>query len=180
MASTPRDDELVARAQRGDGGAFVALYQKYYGVIYRYLRSRLNEAEVAEDLTSEVFLRAFESLGSYRSRGWPFSAFLYRVAKNLLVDHFRHQPKETSLDEVNAARAESADRSLEEAEMRRALQRGLAALPHEYQEVIRLRVLLGLPTATVAAWLGRSEGATRVLLCRAMEKLRRMLKQVGE
>jgi len=180
MTSTQQDAELVARAQRGDVGAFAALYQQYHQVIYRYLRSRLNEAETAEDLTSAVFLRAFESLGSYRQRGWPFSAFLYRVAKNLLVDHFRRQRRERPLEEADTAEAEPVDGSLEDEAMRKALQRGLEALPQDYQEVIRLRVLLGLPTATVAAWLGRSEGATRVLLSRALERLRRGLKQVEE
>ncbi len=177
MTSTQRDADLVARAQRGDVSAFGVLYQQYHDVIYRYLRSRLEEAEAAEDLTSAVFLRAFESLSSYRQRGWPFSAFLYRVAKNLLVDHFRRRRQESPLEEADAAEAEPVDRSLEDQEMRRALRRALEALPQDYQEIIRLRVLLGLPTATAAAWLGRSEGATRVLLSRALERLRRELEK---
>ncbi len=175
MTSTLQDAELVARAQRGDVDAFAVLYQRYYEVIYRYVRSRLSDAEPAEDLTAAVFLRAFESLEGYRERGWPFTAFLYRLAKNMLIDHFRRQRPEMPLEEADGIGTDEVEKGLDEEQRRHALRRALEALPQDYQEVIRLRLLLGLPTATAAAWLGRSEGATRVLLSRALERLRRVL-----
>lgn len=180
MTSTLQDAELVARAQRGDVDAFGVLYQRYYEVIYRYILSRLGDPEPAEDLTAAVFLRAFESLGKYRERGWPFTAFLYRVAKNLVIDHFRRQRPEMPLEEADGIDTDEAGKGLEEDQMRQALRGALEALPQDYQEVIRLRLLLGLPTATAAAWLGRSEGATRVLLSRALDRLRRLLAREGD
>ncbi|MEW6567612.1 MAG: sigma-70 family RNA polymerase sigma factor [Chloroflexota bacterium] len=180
MTSTPEDAELVARAQRGDVGAFGVLYQRYYKVIYRYLRSRLSEDPVAEDMTAAVFLRSFEALDSYRERGWPFSAFLYRVAKNLLADHFRRKRPEVPFERADLAATDSLDERVVEEERTQVLRQALEALPRDYQEVIRLRVLLGLPTAMAATWLGRSEGATRVLLSRALERLRQEVLRDGE
>lgn len=175
MRHAPEDAELVSSAQRGDVEAFGVLYQRYFEVIYRYVRSRVTEDQTAEDLAEAVFLRSFEALDKYRERGWPFSAFLYRIAKNLLADHFRHQPQEVSLERAGEVAIAAADERVIERERRRALQWALETLPRDYQEVVRLRVLLGLPTATVAEWLGRSEGATRVLLSRALERLRRQI-----
>jgi len=171
------EDELIARARHGDREAFADLYQRYLPMMYAYVRARVFDDRDAEDLTEQVFLRAFQTLGRYRPRGWPYSAFLYRVARNLVIDHVRRArpalPAEAA--EAHPDPAPSADEVLIQREERHRLQQALARLPADYQEVIRLRLLLSLPTATVAAWLGRSEGAVRVLLFRAVQALRRQL-----
>ena len=171
------EDELIARARRGDREAFADLYQRYLPMIYAYVRARVFDDRDAEDLTEQVFLRAFQTLSRYRGRGWPYSAFLYRVARNLVVDHVRRArpvlPAEAA-DEVPDP-APSADEALIRGEERQRLQQALSRLPADYQEVIRLRLLLSMPTATAAAWLGRSEGAVRALLFRAVQALRREL-----
>jgi len=171
------EDELIARARQGDREAFADLYQRYLPMMYAYIRARVLDEHDAEDLTEQVFLRAFQTLNRYRGRGWPYSAFLYRVARNLVVDHFRRArptlPAEAA--EVHPDPAPSADEVLIQREEHHSLQQALARLPADYQEVIRLRLLLSMPTATAAKWLGRSEGAVRVLLFRAMQALRREL-----
>jgi RNA polymerase sigma-70 factor (ECF subfamily) len=176
------DSELIARAQGGEVEAFGELYQRYLDLIYRYIRVRVAEDRVAEDLTEAVFLRSFEALGRYKERGRPFSAFLYQVARNLLVDHYRQKKEEVSIEDANqmATSAPAVDEQVIQSERIREIGHALASLPSDYQEVIRLRVILALSTADVAAWMGRSEGAIRVLLHRALAALRRRLVESDE
>jgi RNA polymerase sigma-70 factor (ECF subfamily) len=171
------EDKLIARARKGDREAFADLYQRYLPMIYAYVRARVFDDRDAEDLTEQVFLRAFQTLDRYRGRGWPYSAFLYRVARNLVIDHFRRVRPILSAEatDEHPDPAPSADEVLILREERHRLQQALNRLPADYQEVIRLRLLLSLPTATAAAWLGRSEGAVRVLLFRALKAMRREL-----
>src|SRR3972149_8109230 len=100
MSERPSDAELVTRARAGQVEAFGELYLRYFDAIFRYLRTRLSEAQDAEDMTETVFLRAFQSLPNYRERGWPFSAFLYQVARNALTDHYRQRRAETELSQA--------------------------------------------------------------------------------
>lgn len=168
------DAELIARAQAGEAEAFGDLYERYVGVIYRYIRARVTGKRDAEDLTEQVFFRAMKSLDNYEERGRPYSAFLYQVARNELVDYYRKGRAEEPY-EVIERRADSSptpDEVVETRERVDILKEALSQLPQDYQEVIRLRLLLSLPTATVADWLGRSEGAVRVLLHRALNAMR--------
>jgi RNA polymerase sigma-70 factor (ECF subfamily) len=170
----PEDSELISRAQSGEVEAFGELYKRYLDTIYRYIRVRVSEDLIAEDLTEIVFLRSYERLERYKERGLPFSAFLYRVARNLLVDHYRQQQGDALLEDVD--RIEISEPALEDrvitSESIQEVQKALTSLPADYQEIIRLRVILDLPTTTAAAWIGRSEGAVRVLLHRALKALR--------
>jgi RNA polymerase sigma-70 factor (ECF subfamily) len=171
------DAELISRSQSGDLDAFGELYQRYLTRIYRYLRSRVTDERTAEDLTEAVFIRCFEALGDYEERGLPFSAYLYRVARNRLTDHYRSQREPVPLEGIEDQGTEQP--SLEEQilikERQRKVQNALAKLPEDYQEVIRLRVLLDLSTQEAAAWLDRSPGAVRVLLHRALKMLKQTL-----
>lgn len=177
MTLNHEDAGLIALAKQGDREAFAELYRRYLPLIYAYVRARLADDRDAEDLTGLVFLRAFQTVSRYKTQGWPYSAFLYRVARNLVIDHYRktkpNEPLEKA-DEVLSAEASPDDR-LEDGEERRRLRSALAGLPEDYQEVIRLRIMLSLPTSTVAAWLGRGEGAVRVLLYRALKALRQRM-----
>ena len=174
MSEKPIDADLVARARAGDGEAFGELYRRYFDPIFRYLSVRVERSEDAEDLAETVFLKAYRSLDRYHERGWPFSAFLYQVARNALVDHYRKRPRESDLAE--AVELGTAPRALDDELVRmeqlREMKQAIAGLPPDYQEVIRLRVMLSLPTATTAQWMERSPGAVRVLLYRALTALR--------
>ena len=176
------DARLVAQAKHGDEDAFGELYRRYANSIYRYALSRGLPPADAEDVVSTVFLRAYQSLPGYRERGWPFSAYLYRIARNSLVDLYRRDRREVTGEEPlerPEPGAEVDDQVARRAQLT-AVRQALAGLPEDYQEVIRLRLLLELPTATVAAWMGRKEGAVRVLLHRALQALRaRMVQDDG-
>jgi RNA polymerase sigma-70 factor (ECF subfamily) len=176
------DAELIARAQAGDVKAFGELYEKYVVLIYRYVLARVNSESDAEDLTEIVFLRAFESLHRYKERGRRFSAFLYQVARNALVDHYRQQRRTETIEAVERLPSQDPppDERMLADERSSVLRRAMAELPADYQEVIRLRIILSLPTAVVGEWLDRSEGAVRVLLHRALKALRRKMERSSE
>jgi RNA polymerase sigma-70 factor (ECF subfamily) len=171
------DAHLVSLAKTGEIEAFGELYSRYLDPIYRYIRTRVNEDQTAEDLTEETFIRAFRALDKYEERGLPFSAYLYRVTKNLLVDFYRKQKEEVTLEKANdiPAQAVAMDESLIRAEKHSMLGQAYKRLPTDYQEIIRLRVILGISTTEAAAWMERSEGATRVLLHRALNTLRELM-----
>jgi RNA polymerase sigma-70 factor (ECF subfamily) len=176
------DAELISRAQAGEVEAFGELYERYAVLIYRYVLARVNAESDAEDLTEIVFLRAFEALHRYKERGRRFSAFLYQVARNALIDHYRQQRKTESIETVERLPSlgpEPDERLLAE-ERADGLKKALAEIPEDYQEVIRLRIILSMPTATVGEWLGRSEGAVRVLLHRALKSLRKQMVETNE
>jgi RNA polymerase sigma-70 factor (ECF subfamily) len=167
------DKELVDRARRGDARAFGELYERYVITIYRYVRSRVGEDAEAEDITEAVFLRSFEAIDRYREKGHPYSAYLYRVAKNMLADHYRGLKEVLPLEEVEAGDGEiGVDELVIQDEEREGILQALGSLPGDYQEVIRLRIIMNLSTPETAEWMGRSAGAVRVLLHRALNALR--------
>lgn len=171
---TPEDSALIAQAQAGDISAFGDLYQRYQEVIYRYVLARVPDATTAEDLTEVVFLNAYEALDRYEDRGAPYTAFLYRVARNLITDFYRKRKEEVSLEAVSGQVSEvvQLDEKMVRREGHKELREALEGLREDYREVIRLRVILELSTTEVADWMDRSEGAVRVLLHRALNALR--------
>jgi RNA polymerase sigma-70 factor (ECF subfamily) len=175
---SPSDAELIARAKDGQVEAFGQLYERYLDPIYRFVRMRVDSERDAEDLCENVFLRTYEALDRYEDRGHPFSAYLYQVAKNLLADHYRHHSKlEPEGESESAGDESSGDRDQQEELL--AVAQALGQLSEDYREVIRLRVVLELPTETVASWMSRSPGAVRVLLHRALKELNRNLDKDG-
>jgi RNA polymerase sigma-70 factor (ECF subfamily) len=173
QSRTP-DSELVSRTKGGEVDAFGELYERYVERIYKYVRVRVTEQTIAEDITENVFLRAFEAIERYQERGYAFSAYLYRIAQNQLVDYYRKRKDEAPIElaDHTAADTPSLDERVIQIDRVREVQRALDRLPNDYQEVIRLRVLMEMPTPEVAEWLDRSEGAIRVLLHRALNALR--------
>ncbi len=174
---SPSDADLIARAQSGEIEAFGELYARYLDPIFRYIRTRVDETADAEDLCEAVFLSTFEALDRYQERGHPFSAYLYQVARNQLADHYRTREIRVDLEQVSEPAAADADPEATYAQRERVLDavHSLGKLRDDYQEVIRLRVILALPTSTVAMWMDRSPGPVRVLLHRALVALREEL-----
>jgi len=169
---------LVERAQAGDGGAFGELYEQFAPEIFRYLLRHLNgRRESAEDLTEEVFLKVLERLGSYQFRGLQFSAWLYRIARNHMIDHLRSRPRQiiSSLDqapEIPEKKAEQTmDRSLDRHELTYALDR----LTSDQRHVVTLRFLDGFTTAETAEIMGKTEDAVKKLQARGLVQLRRII-----
>ncbi len=169
---------LVEHAQAGDGGAFGELYERFAPKIYRYLLRQLSSRrEAAEDLTDEVFVTVLERLGSYQFRGLPFSAWLYRIAREHMIDHLRRRPPQivTSPDtapEVPGQQAEQvSDRSLNQRELSYALDR----LPTDQRQVVSLRFLDGFTTGETAQIMGKTEAAVKKLQAHGLIRLRRII-----
>ncbi len=180
--SPPADDEreLVARAQAGNAAAFGELYERYVDRLYSYVAFKLGDRTEAEDVTEQVFLKALESIGSFRWQGVPFSAWLFRIAHNQIVDCLRRRsrrpqaPLDVRLrDETPVADPEEQfDRLAEREELLAAL----AKLTELQRRVIELRFAAELPNAEVARILGRTEGAVKALQHAAIEALQRHLR----
>jgi RNA polymerase sigma-70 factor, ECF subfamily len=170
--------ELVTRAQQGDQTAFASLYEQYNPLVYRFLRRRLDGSdEIVEDLTEDVFVKVYEKLDRYVERGLPFTAWLYRIAHNHLVDYLRSLPRMTasSLDEVGDVAERSATSEFSRVIDRQSLEPALARLTPEQRQAIDLRFMEGMSVAETAASMGRSEEAVKKLQARALANLRRHL-----
>ena len=172
---------LVQRAQRGDKEAFAQLYEVHFDKIYRYVILRVGNKAEAEDMTQQVFVKAFESINSFRWKGIPFSAWLYRIAHNLVVDHIRREKKRPTVPlEESLVVGDSEPHT--EVERKLDIERMVSAtwqLTEAQREVISLRFAAGLPIAEVAKTVGKSEGAVKALQHSAIAALRKIL-QVGE
>ncbi len=175
------EDHLVVRAVKRDAAAFGLLYEHYLDRIFRYVYYRTGSTNETEDLTEQVFLKAWEAIDRYEPRGVPFVAWLYRLAHNLVVDHYRSRRLTTPLEDITEAEepgidvVESVEARLDAEEVRKAIQK----LTPEHQQLIALRFVDGLSHAEVAQIIGKSEGATRVIQYRALQVLARAL-QGGE
>lgn len=175
------DAALVRAAQGGDARAFGELYERYRQPLYRYCLARSDSSHEAEDLVSDVFLKAMESLARYRDQGLPFIAFLYRVARNAAIDRSRRE-KGSSLFEMTVEPRSAVDvegdaaRSLEMAAILQAMRK----IKPEYREVILLRFVEGYSAADVAKLLDKAEKAIWNLQQRGLERLRSELKRTGQ
>lgn len=178
-APPEHDIELVRQAQAYEEDALSALFDIYYPKLYNYGLLQLRDAQAAEDLASDVMLRVLESIPRYQPRGVPFSAWVFRIARNRLVDIRRrsHRRREVGLAEsLTTASSIGSPHSTVE----RALDFGevcfaLAQLTEAQEQVIVLRFLKDLDVATVARTIGRSESAVKSIQFRALTALRRIM-----
>lgn len=168
---------LVHQAKQGDKDAFAELYEAHFDRIYRYVAFKIGNRAEAEDMTQQVFLKAYQSIGSFKQKGVPFSAWLFRIAHNQMVDHFRKQSKRPTVP-LEESLVVSPDDPLQVVENRFEMERlSLATrrLTSAQQEVISLRFAGELPIAEVARTMGKSEGAVKALQHSAIVALRKVL-----
>ena len=173
------DNQLINLSKDGESEAFGELYERHVTAVYRFLYARLDNRMDAEDFTEEVFMRAWHSLSTYNERGIPFLAFLLIVARNVLIDHYRQRKPEVgfSVPEPALESIRPLDEHMIRDEQLQDLRRAMDEIPLNYREVIILRIIMAMPTATVANWMNLTEGATRVLLHRALAALRGRLQE---
>jgi RNA polymerase sigma-70 factor (ECF subfamily) len=182
MKPIPSEQELVAKAQNGDEESLSRLYEMYIDSIFAYLSYRVNSSVVAEDLTSEVFLRMVRSLHSYRDVGLPFRAWLFRIAANLLTDYYRsggtHSTSEMTENYVSDD-TDPFDRVVKEDEKHR-LRLAIQLLPVEYQNLLIFRFVEDLPHTEIAKIMNKSAIALRSMQYRALKALAEQLDQLNE
>ena len=175
--------EIVKRAQDGDSEAFGELYDRYVDVVYRYVQYRVSSTALAEDLTSETFLRALRRITSYTWQGRDFGAWLVTIARNLIADHYksgryRMEVATSDLVEAGADRSEEGPENEVLAGLTNAtLLEAVKQLNSEQQECIALRFLQGMSVAETAQIMGKNEGAIKALQYRAVKSLSRLLPQ---
>ena len=185
------DAELVKQAQdrRNDHAAGAEaigeLYDRYHESIFRYIWSRVSDQQLAEDLTGDVFTRMVIHLPKYRPTGVPFQAWLFRIARNLMIDNHRKTSayKEYSLDSVvnDIAGASNPAQIVEDQHFIDQVQSVLQVLNPFRRDVITLRFIVGLSLQEVAKVLGKSKGSIKVAQHRALKELRTILEsKIGE
>lgn len=174
---TKDDGQLMAAAQAGDAEAFGLLYDRYVRKIHDYLYYRCHHRETAEDLTSLAFTKALERLASFDAAKGTVSAWLYRIARNALIDHFRALKPHTDIEDVWDLLRDGTDaaRDAETAERLRAVEAYLATLPSEQRELVIMRVWDGLSYAEIAEVVGKSEAACKMAFSRTMSALRKAM-----
>lgn len=170
---------LVERAKAGDAQAFGALYDRFQPEILRYLAHRTRDLEAAEDLTQQVFLKAWQAIPRFEQRGVPFKAWLYRMAHNQMVDHFRTHKPTTELGDFDLPDEADQESALLTGEMNEALQRALARLSEDHRQVLTLRFLMEKSAREIGEVTGRKEVTVRGLQMRALQALRREIDEMG-
>jgi RNA polymerase sigma-70 factor (ECF subfamily) len=169
--------EIVRRAQDYEEGALQSLYEVYYPKVYNYAFLQLGDVHAAEDLSSDVMLKMVESIKSYKFKGLPFSAWVFRIARNRLIDLHRRRKRrgEVDLSESIAGTLASPQVMAERALERGQIQVALKHLTDEQRQVIVLKFLEGFDNRSIGSIMGRSEGAIKSLQHRALGALRRVL-----
>ena len=177
-SETKRVRALVDRAQQGDRDALEELYLIHFDRIYGYLHVSVGNRHDAEDLTTQTFLKMLESIGKFRWQSAPFSAWLFRIAHNLAMDHFRAtkrwQPEE-EVPEPPPDETTSAEAGAFESIGRKSMLELIDELSPEQQQVLTLKFVFNFANAEAATILGKTEGAIKSLQHRALVSLQKQL-----
>src|SRR6476661_7143857 len=182
-ARPPKDStadirRLVERGQQGDRAALEELYLLHFDRIYSYLHMSVGNRHDAEDLTTQTFLKMLESIGRFRWQSAPFSAWLFRIAHNLAMDHFRArrrwQPEEEVPEPVGSEEP-SAELEAMQSIGRQSMMELIEKLSPEQQQVLTLKFVFNFPNADVAKILDKTEGAFKSLQHRALASLQKQI-----
>jgi RNA polymerase sigma-70 factor (ECF subfamily) len=174
-----RDEEraLVQRAIDRDSTAFAELYDRHVVRVYRHIYYLVNDGREAEDLTAQTFLKAWEAIDRYKERGAPFVAWLLRIGHNLTVSHLRAKRDHSALDEgfIDQKQNRNPEEALEISSEQTSVREALLGLRDEQRQVIMLRFVEELDYREVAAMIGKSVPAVRVIQHRALGNLRKLM-----
>jgi len=171
--------QLIDEAKSGDSQAFAKLYDAYVERVSRYIYFRVSEAIDTEDLVSQVFLKAWENLDRYKIGTSPFIAWLYTIARNLVIDHYRTKKDSLPLEEAIALPSDM-EMPDEEAQTRfdlQAMRDALQFLTSDQQQALILKYIAGLPNDSIAKIMNKQEGTVRGLQMRALQTLSKYMRE---
>jgi RNA polymerase sigma-70 factor, ECF subfamily len=178
--STENIRKLVDQAQQGDRAALEELYLIHFDRIYSYLHMSVGSKHDAEDLTTQTFMKMLESIGRFRWQSAPFSAWLFRIAHNLAMDHFRARRRwqpEADVPEPPGEAEPSAELEAMQSIGRQSMLELIDKLSPEQQQVLTLKFVFNFPNADVAKILDKTEGAIKSLQHRALASLQKQITQ---
>jgi RNA polymerase sigma-70 factor (ECF subfamily) len=174
------EERVIKRAIKGEASAFGQLYDHYQPQIYRFIMIKVGHREEAEDLTHQVFLSAWQNVHSYKHRGFPFSSWLYRIARNQVIDFYRtKKPAETidELDEEHVPVSETLEIVIDRNLVMEDIFGAIAKLKQDYQDVIVLRFVEEYSLKETAEVMEKSEGAVKLIQHRAIRQLKTLLEK---
>jgi RNA polymerase sigma-70 factor, ECF subfamily len=176
------DDELVRRTIHGDVNAYGTLFDRYIEPIYQYLSFRIGDREIVEDLAEIIFIKTWETLIQNQVDIYNFKAWIYRVARNQITDHYRTRKVHVSMDDVPylSDPTPSIESTIEGQEERRILLHAVSKIEPQLQEILIYRFINQLSHGEIAKIMNRSESHLRVLQYRALSKLREILEKERE
>ncbi|MBI4085381.1 MAG: sigma-70 family RNA polymerase sigma factor [Candidatus Liptonbacteria bacterium] len=172
--------KLVESAVRGKASAFGLLYDHYQPKIYRFILIKIGRREDAEDLTHQVFLNAWQSISNYKDLGFPFSSWLYRIARNQVIDKYRTKKREIDIEKVEAEYFSDLGLNEESIEGKIRIELVMEAvktLKQDYQDVLIMRFVEDLSIKEVAATIEKTEGAVKLMQHRAVKELKKILEK---
>jgi len=172
------EQNLIKKAKEGDQASFGQLYDHYIAPLYRFVLMKVNDKAEAEDLTHEVFLSSWQNLKGYKFQGFPFSSWLYQIARNKVIDFYRTKKAYVSfenLDEDLLKVVGVSETNLEVTLAVETVKKALTKLTPEQQDVIAMKFIEDLSNDEIARNLGKSEGAVRLLQHRAISNLKEIL-----
>jgi len=171
---------LIQAAKQGDQQAIAELYRLHVQAIYRYVYVRVNQVSVAEDITSEVFLRAIETLSNYEKRKVPFLGWLYRIAHGKVIDYYRRMARRSgdqSFEETTLTVDDDVEQNVIDHAQHEQLLEHIQQLTDIQQQVIMMRFVQGHNLRTTAKLIGKSEGAVKGLQFRALQALAQLFEE---
>lgn len=170
--------QLVLQAQDGDAEAFGRIYDGYVERIYRFVFFRVDDQQTAEDITSQVFLKAWSNLDRFEFTRTPYIAWLYTIAHNTVIDHYRTRKITTALEDVQLSQpddAEVVENQIDLTVEMKTIKVAMQNLTDDQQQVLHLRFIEGMSNTEIAQQLGKREGAIRALQMRGLQALAKQL-----
>jgi len=166
--------EIILKCQKGDLENFSVLYDHYVKKIYDFIYYRTHHKETAEDLTSRAFMKALEKIGSFDNGRGYFSAWLYRIARNSVIDHYRTKKIDIDIADIwDLSSNEEIERDIDTAEKLKSVEKYIKNLKINQREIILMRVWQEMSYKEIAEVLGKSEASCKMVFMRSMAKLKK-------
>lgn len=177
MAAGHGDEAALVERARSDAAAFGELYEHYAPLVYRFIYNRVGSREAAEDLTSDTFYKVLRAIDRYRTSSRPFRAWIYLIATNTTIDYLRTRKPAINLDEIDdpLAPGQAVDEQVVQRSEVARVRAALATLNEAQRTAVSLKLGQDMHTADIAASMGRSEGAVKLLIHRGLAAIRQQL-----